>query len=245
MAVQTRLGRPASALGKKAVDELQTKHKLNNVEFQQLDITDAKSISALGSFIKTKYGGLDILVNNAGMAFKGNAFDEKVARTTISTNYFGTLAVCMELLPLVRDGGRVVNVSSTVGTLSKLTSSQLQAKFLDPKLTIDELSALENKFILDVAKGTWKEEGWPTNTYAVSKIGVTALTRVLASMEKRNVLINAMCPGWVATDMAGPSATLTPDQGAETAIWLSSLPPSFKTSGGFFKEKTQRDWAAI
>lgn len=61
------------------------------------------------------YGGLDILVNNAGIAYKGDAWGEDVARTTVETNYYGTRKVCEAFLPIMRPGGRVVNVCSTAG----------------------------------------------------------------------------------------------------------------------------------
>ena len=53
--------------------------------------------------------GLDVLVNNAGMAFKGDAFDENVARTTVRTNYYGTKNVCTHFLPLIKDHGTVAS----------------------------------------------------------------------------------------------------------------------------------------
>jgi hypothetical protein len=56
-----------------------------------------------------------------------------------------------------------------------------------------------------------------------------------------------MCPGWVKTDMTGfnPEAPLTPDEGAETAVWLALLPPGSKHHGGFFKNKKEKPWAEI
>ena len=54
-------------------------------------------------------------INNAGIAFKGDEFDENVARTTIETNYYGTKRACDAFLPLLKDGARVVNVSSLAG----------------------------------------------------------------------------------------------------------------------------------
>jgi len=55
--------------------------------------------------------GLDVLVNNAGMAFKGSAFNEEVARTTVKTNYYGTKSVCLHFLPLIKDYG-IITCSS-------------------------------------------------------------------------------------------------------------------------------------
>ena len=58
---------------------------------------------------------------------------------------------------------------------------------------------------------------------------------------KEDILINACCPGWVRTDMAGPRAPLTPDQGAETPVMLALLPPG-SPSGEFWKDKKVVQW---
>jgi len=211
-----------------------------NVEFHQLDLNDQKSVEHFAQFIKDKYKGLDILINNAAIAFKGDAFDEHVARTTIDTNYFGTLRVLQQLLPLVRDGGRVVNVSSQAGLLSKLSTS-LQKKFSDSTLTIEELSNLMNKFVKDIAAGTYQSEGWPQSTYAVSKIGTTALTKVFARNEKRNIQHFVVCPGWCATDMSSYKGPRSASKGAETPVWLA-LSSDSKASGGFFCDLQAITW---
>ncbi len=58
---------------------------------------------------------------------------------------------------------------------------------------------------------------------------------------KEDVLMNACCPGWVHTDMAGPRAPLTPDQGAETPVLCALLPPGSPT-GQFWKDKTVKSF---
>jgi len=226
------------SLGLEAIEKLKDH---SNVEFQQLDIDDEKSIANFANTLKSKFGGLDILVNNAGLAFKGDAFDENVARTTIATNYFGTLHVCNSLLPLVREGGRVVNVSSQAGSLAKL-SPELKSKFTSSTLTVGEITNLMNSFITAVGKGTHKEEGWPQTTYGISKVGVTALTKVLAREEKRNILINCCCPGWCQTDMSSNSGTRTAEQGANSAVYLSLLPSDSKINGKFYRDDKELEW---
>ena len=69
--------------------------------------------------------------------------------------------------------------------------------------------------------------------YGVSKVGLNALTFQLAQSVPRFVKVNAMCPGWVRTRMGGQSATRSPEQGADTAIWLATLPEEGVT-GAFF-----------
>ncbi|NXY50374.1 CBR1 reductase, partial [Ceuthmochares aereus] len=219
--------------------------------FYQLDIDDLHSIRALRDFLKEKYGGLNVLVNNAGIAFKVHDTTPFAiqAEVTLKTNFFGTRNVCTELLPLMKPYGKVVNVSSMVSSSAlRGCSQELQQKFRSDTITEDELVKLMTKFVEDVKKGVHEKEGWPNTAYGVSKIGVTVLSRIQARMlnEKRkgdHILLNACCPGWVRTDMAGPKATKSPEEGAETPVYLALLPSDADgPHGQFLSDKTVRTW---
>ena len=78
--------------------------------------------------------------------------------------------------------------------------------------------------------------------YRVSKTGLNALTRALAADERGSgILINTMCPGWVRTDMGGANARLSVEEGADTAVWLATLPDD-GPSGGFFRAREPIPW---
>ncbi|MCO6381432.1 MAG: SDR family NAD(P)-dependent oxidoreductase [Vannielia sp.] len=79
------------------------------------------------------------------------------------------------------------------------------------------------------------------NGYGVAKAALNALTCVLPRDLPDCVKVNAMCPGWVSTRMGGPEAPTTPEQAAETAIWLATLSEDGPT-GGFFRRKLPIDW---
>ncbi len=82
--------------------------------------------------------------------------------------------------------------------------------------------------------------GYPA--YRVSKASLNALTRILADeLRGTNILVNAMCPGWVQTDMGGPRATVPVDKGADTAVWLATLPDGGAT-GGFYRDRRPIPW---
>jgi NAD(P)-dependent dehydrogenase (short-subunit alcohol dehydrogenase family) len=76
--------------------------------------------------------------------------------------------------------------------------------------------------------------------YRISKAGLNALTRTLAS-DERWLKVNTMCPGWVATDMGGAAAPRSVAQGADTAVWLATLPDDGPT-GGFFRDRKPIPW---
>jgi NAD(P)-dependent dehydrogenase (short-subunit alcohol dehydrogenase family) len=81
---------------------------------------------------------------------------------------------------------------------------------------------------------------WPA--YRLSKIMLNIQTRIFAGeLEGSNILINAMCPGWVRTDMGGPDAELSVEQGADTAVWLALLPDD-GPQGGYFRNRQRLDW---
>ena len=76
--------------------------------------------------------------------------------------------------------------------------------------------------------------------YRLSKAALNALTRTLAS-DERGIKVNSMCPGWVRTDMGGSSATRSVEEGADTAVWLATLPDDGPT-GGFFRNRKPIPW---
>eukprot|EP00457_Paulinella_chromatophora_P009411 gb/GEZN01009478.1/.p1 GENE.gb/GEZN01009478.1/~~gb/GEZN01009478.1/.p1 ORF type:complete len:327 (+),score=48.71 gb/GEZN01009478.1/:86-1066(+) len=245
------------------------KDKSKRVHLVVIDIDDQKSVDEALQHITKEFGRLDILINNAGRAWKGDAFDKTVAETTIATNYYGTLRTTNAFLPLLRKSpyGRVVNVSSGSGSNSlRRMSEPLRKAFLADDLTMEGLSKLMNQFVKDVDEGKSDERGWPHNTYGTSKAGLSMQTRIQARDEakalknklkgegnttatkdqaktdkeqKGMLLINACCPGWCRTDMAGPSAPKTAAQGAETPVLLALLPPSSTVTGTWWKEGKQ------
>ncbi|XP_062618377.1 carbonyl reductase [NADPH] 1-like [Saccostrea cucullata] len=236
-------------LGKQAVKSLNSEGL--SPKFHQLDINDQASIDRLRDFLRATYGGLDILVNNAGMAYKQSStapFAEQ-AEVTIKTNYFGTLAVCETLFPLLRPHARVVNVSSMASAAIKRCSQEIQSKFRNPKLAIAELTALMNDFIQAAKNGNHESKGYANSAYGMSKVGVTVLTEIqhrqLSADPREDILVNACCPGYVDTDMTSHKGHKTIDQGADTPLYLALLPLGTKTpAGNFVSERNIKNWSA-
>jgi NAD(P)-dependent dehydrogenase (short-subunit alcohol dehydrogenase family) len=75
----------------------------------------------------------------------------------------------------------------------------------------------------------------------VAKASLNALTRAWVRDLPTGVKINACCPGWVQSRMGGPTAPLTPEEGADTPIWLALLPEDGPT-GGFFRRRLPIAW---
>ncbi len=84
--------------------------------------------------------------------------------------------------------------------------------------------------------GSFAEGLGGPGAYAITKAALNALTVRLARELPSSVKVNAMCPGWVRTRMGGEAAPRTPDEGADTAVWLATLPDEGPT-GGFFRDR--------
>lgn len=214
--------------GKNAVQEL---NKLGlKPEFHQLDINDESSIKKLHDDIKEKHGGIDVLINNAAIAFKHDdpAPFAKQAEVTIDVNYFGLLRVCKILFPLLRDNARVVNISSLLGHLYCIPGEKLRNEFADLTLTEEKLSVLMKKFVSDAKDGKTEANGWGNSAYAVSKVGVSALTFIqqkdFDADTRSGIVVNAVHPGYVDTDMTSHKGPLTIEQGAVAPIFAALQP---------------------
>ncbi|XP_076159738.1 carbonyl reductase [NADPH] 1-like [Alosa pseudoharengus] len=219
--------------------------------FHQLDITDPESVRTARDYFQENYGGLDVLINNAAIAFKmadTTPFGVQ-AEVTLKTNFFATRNMCNVFLPIIKAGGRVVNVSSGMGAMAlSRCSPELQARFRSADITEEELVGLMERFVKEAQEGVHSERGWPSTAYGISKTGLTVLSRIHARRLRQerpqdNVLLNACCPGWVRTDMAGPDAPKSPDEGAVTPVYLALLPPGAEEPHGqFVSEKKVQPW---
>jgi NAD(P)-dependent dehydrogenase (short-subunit alcohol dehydrogenase family) len=91
--------------------------------------------------------------------------------------------------------------------------------------------------------GSVSEASAYTPVYSISKAALNMLTRQLAFAAEGHgdVKVNAMCPGWVRTDMGGGSAPRSPEEGVDTLVWLATLPADGPTNG-FFRDRRPAAW---
>lgn len=201
--------------GQAAAEKLKTEG--TNARFVKLDVTDRETIARAAGQIEKEFGRLDILINNAGTAewgFKPSDVDLAKVREVYETNFFGPVALIQAMLPLLRKSkhGRIVNVSSSLGSLT--LSSDLNSPFAD-----------------FLALG-----------YNTSKSALNSMTIQFAKeLKDTPIKVNAICPGYCATDINGNSGPRSAAQGAVAAVQYATIGPDGPT-GGYFNEDGRIPW---
>jgi NAD(P)-dependent dehydrogenase (short-subunit alcohol dehydrogenase family) len=195
-----------------------------------LDVTSAESIAAAAARIGAELGRLDVLVNNAGIA-RGQADSAATladltdrskpstasladVRAVFETNVFGVIAVTQAMLPLLRKApaGRIVNVSSRVGSLGTIT---------DPAYPFRGVGGV---------------------TYGPSKTALNAVTVAFAhELADTPIKVNAVCPGYTATDLNNHSGTRTVAEAAREPVRLALLGADGPT-GTFSNDEGPLPW---
>jgi len=210
----------------RTVDEISRAADNRHVEWVRADFASLDSVRAAAADIRTRHGAIHVLVNNAGVANKHRTLSKDGYELTFAVNHLAPFLLTRELLPLLRAGApsRIVNVSSGAEGYGPIDFDDLQTE-----------------------KGY---RGFPV--YGRTKLMNVLFTYELSSrLSGTGVTVNCLHPGAVATDMlrqlprwlyAVISPFLrTPEQGAETPVFLASSPSVEGVSGGYYeKQKAKR-----
>jgi NAD(P)-dependent dehydrogenase (short-subunit alcohol dehydrogenase family) len=185
--------------------------KVGTVEPLLLDVSDAISVETAAKVIAIRYSNLDVLVDNAGI------------------NY---------------DTGETAENADIGGTVEEAMRTNLLGPWRVCKAFLPLLRKSRVGRIVNVSSksGSLAQMGAGPPAFQVTKAGLNALTRTLAG-ELRNtgILVNAVCPGWVATDMGGAGAPRSVSEGAAGIVWAATLPDNGAT-GGFFRDGKPLPW---
>ncbi len=182
-----------------------------DLDYRQLEVTSERSVELLAGYLAGAYGRCDVLINNAGVMADPR-------------------------------GSRVLD--SKPATYRETLETNLFGPLLLTQALVPLMKKGRYGRIVNVSSGQGQlsDMGAGTPAYRISKAALNALTRTCAAeLSGSGILVNSMCPGWVKTDMGGPSAPRTVAQGADTAVWLAALPEG-GPSGGFFRDRKPIPW---
>jgi NAD(P)-dependent dehydrogenase (short-subunit alcohol dehydrogenase family) len=213
--IQVVLTSRNSANGEVALERLtRDDGGIKKVVSMQLDVSNQVSVDRLLNEVEKTFGRLDILVNNA--------------------------AILIDRDDVVASNADLETVKTTLET--NLIGAWRMCKAFIPLMRKNNYGRIVN-----VSSGAGEFEYMATSggywpAYSVSKASLNALTVMLASeLKGTNILVNAVCPGWVRTDMGGSNATRSVEEGAATPVWLATLPDSGPTGHNYY-DKKQISW---
>ncbi len=182
-----------------------------SADYHSLDVSSDRSVEAFTQWLSQTYGKIDILINNAGVNPTGQIEESSVltvkVETMLSTFTTNVLAVARISQALI-PLMKKQNYGRIVNVSTEMASLTI---------TLNDLYPL-------------------APSYRLSKLGLNGLTVILAKeLQGTNILVNAYSPGWMKTDMGGENAPFTAEEGAETAVYLATLPDG-GAQGKFFAE---------
>ncbi|GLX50748.1 carbonyl reductase [Streptomyces hygroscopicus subsp. hygroscopicus] len=176
------------------------------VEGRVLDVTDTDAIARLAEDLRVRHAGVDIVLSNAVARLLPEESQSARADEFIDVSNTATHAILRRFGPVLRPGGRLLVVASSLGTLGRL----------DPRLhhlfdgaSLDQVEAAVEAWRDAVHAGTAEEAGWPRWLNVPSKVAQVAAVRALAAERRErdlatDTLIAAVCPGMVDTATSRP-----------------------------------------
>jgi NAD(P)-dependent dehydrogenase (short-subunit alcohol dehydrogenase family) len=201
-----------------------------NLSFLQVDTSSFESIEGFVKELRAKFDKVDILVNNAGVWLNERRTNDRGVEATWATNVLGYFALTTALLPLLEAAGTAERRARVINVASEAAGG------------------------LDLGDVQFQRRGYSgVAAYKQSKQADRMLSWVFARrLQGKNVTVNAMHPGWVATELfrdgflgavAGAASKLlarSPAKGAETAAWLAMSPEVEGETGRFWVDRKER-----
>ncbi len=201
--------------GKEALDKFKSEGLAGY--YHQLDITDQNSINEFVKHMTEGIGKIDILINNAGiLPEEGSSSQNKV--------------VSIFDIPFEN-----IHSAFNTNTLGPLRLIRSIIPIMSPDGRIVNVSSTMGQL-------THMESAYPA--YSISKAALNVVTKIASEELKENtdITVNSVCPGWVKTDMGGPKAPKSIEDGADTIVWLALGANGTNPTGKFFRDREEIEW---
>jgi NAD(P)-dependent dehydrogenase (short-subunit alcohol dehydrogenase family) len=202
-------------------------HGVAKVEGRVLDVTDADAIAVVARELRDEYGGVDLVVSNAIGPLTPDRPQAEQADEFIAVANGGTHAVLRSFGPVLRPGGRLIVVASSLGTLDHL-DAQLHPLF--DGATLEQVEKAVDDWRQAMHEGTAEDQGWPQWINLPSKVAQVAAVRAVAAQRRatdipQDTLIASVCPGLVDTRASRPwfddfSEARTPEDAVQPILDL-------------------------
>ena len=180
------------------------------IDVKKLDLADHQSIHDFAKGLYTDYSRIDVLINNAGIFEDKNSSSANINYETLESTW-------------------------QINTVGPILLSQT---------ILNLLKGSDDARIINMSSGMGSVSSLSTGgspAYRISKAALNAYTQILsADLSTEKIKVNAMCPGWVHTDMGGQGAHRSVEKGAETAVWLATAPNI--PNGKFLRDKEVIEW---
>jgi NAD(P)-dependent dehydrogenase (short-subunit alcohol dehydrogenase family) len=219
LGIDVVIGARDAESGKRALSQL--KELGISAAVLRYDAADPTTDGAVFSYFEREYGRLDILVNNAGILKEGglavkdaSSVSAEILRETFDINFFAVVRLTQTLLPLLKksDAGRIVNLSSVLGSLTIHSAPNSPLSGVKPF------------------------------AYNASKTALNAFTVHLADeLSSTKIKVNSAHPGWVKTELGGPGAPMELADSPKTSVELATLGEA-GPNGGFFHVGDPLPW---
>lgn len=222
----------------------------DRITVKQLDVTEPESVALLYDYFSDTFGKLDVLINNAALG--ESAVDKQMQGISsvigfIDLNLKPIGKIARKLTPALRKAGAlnqrpdIINVEPD--HIRKIMETNFYSALSMIQVFIPLLEKSNDGRIINISSGNGQLKNLPPDypAYSLSKAGLNAMTIMFSkALETKGIKVNAMCPGWVKTDMGGPNAPRNVDEGAQTAIWLATEPQI--PTGKFFRDCKVIEW---
>ncbi|MEM7561708.1 MAG: SDR family NAD(P)-dependent oxidoreductase [Pseudomonadota bacterium] len=187
---------------------------LDNIEAVKLDVCSPDDIRNVAEYVADQYGYLDVLINNAGVLMDAKLGDPASIKDA-------DIDIVMETFR--------INTAAPIALINAL---------------LPLMEQVQDARIINISSGMGQlsDMGTQYPGYRISKTALNSMTAIYAAeLDAEKFSINAVCPGWVRTDMGTENAGLTVEQGVDTTIWLATAEEA-RVTGGYYRDRKLLPW---